>query len=370
MRRWPDFRSAVVAATLLLAACGQASDRAAEAPFRNGADASIDFDYAPTADAAASTDAETSAAATMGSADTAANAATDAATDAQAPVSTGESAIAPGPPDSAQLPDYSQIPERHSGHWMTDGIDIPPDLIPNAATRPTPADAGRIDGGSLDSDGPADTAATAGDDSADAPCPAADNEIVPPAVCAAFGRLKPALAGFNAPAEVQLGDTVPIRFVISRDQTPPAELLRDLPGTAREFPVRVARFVRAELTARGGGLVVTPRSAARQDLLTRPQASWDWDVEAKAGGTQRLTLRVSIEVGQDDSGKLWETSQDRQILVRVPADARFASLLRRSVPLVGDLRTLVIALTALVAALGALWLAIRRFGRTDNSGEG
>jgi len=214
-------------------------------------------------------------------------------------------------------------------------------------------------------DAAASTDADAADAGTNAPCPEADNELLPPAICAAYAQLKPALAGFNAPAEISLGDSVPIRFVIARNAAAraPAEALKNLPGAAEEFTVQTSRYVRAELIARSPGLTVEARTPARQDLLSRPEIAWDWDVTAVHGGQQRLTLRISAELATDRSGKLWETSEDRQINVVVPLDTRATNLFQRLLPVLQDARLVVLAIVALLGALGALWLAFRHFGK-------
>ncbi len=273
----------------------------------------------------------------------------DAMVDAgEAWVSSGESAILPVP-NSAQRP------------------------IPAPAPKSAPASAKNIGAKGFGAKGkeagrpPATaTGPATGPPDADQPCAAAGGELLPVAVCAAYERLRPAMAGFNTPNEIALGETVPIRFVLVRDAAAGrvAEALEGLPGGREEFPVQASRYMRAQLIARTAGLAVTPLGDERQDLLSRPEIAWDWNVTATAAGTQRLTLRLFAELGRDDSGKLWETSEDRVIQVRVPADVRAAGLLQRLSTLADSGKGAVVALTALVAALGGLWLAVRHIGRS------
>lgn len=207
----------------------------------------------------------------------------------------------------------------------------------------------------------------------DAPCAAAGGELLPPPVCAGYAQLKPAKGAFNAPRTLALDEVVPIRLVITR-RAGGADAAADvdpLPGDTVRFSTRAGRYMRATLTGTPG-LKIAARTPERQDLLTRPSASWDWEVTAVGAGPQILTLRTYVELAADQDGKLWEEVEDHPITVEVPPGRQASNFVDNLIEWLGTGRHLVLAMTALVTALGGLWFAIRTFGKTaaKPSGEG
>ena len=194
--------------------------------------------------------------------------------------------------------------------------------------------------------------------------------------CDAYRQLRPAAGAFNAPDQLNRGQTVRVRFALSREPDKEAaraeasSAVAALPGEKVVIDTRVGRHMRATLTATPG-LDVKALSEERQDLGLAGVASWDWDVtandKASPDAAEVLTLTTFVELpGADGSvQRLWQKIENRQIRVNVTQGQRFADAMDESEGWFKRGNNWIIALTALIASLSALWLAIRKFGRKD-----
>lgn len=199
---------------------------------------------------------------------------------------------------------------------------------------------------------------------------------VPQETCDAYKQLQPAAGAFNAPDQLTRGQTVRVRFALSRepDKNAAREEANDavaaLPGDKVEIDTRAGRHMRATLTGTQG-LDVKPLSEERQDLGLAGVASWDWDVTANdhatAASPEVLTLTTFVELPAADGSvqRLWQKIENRQIHVTVTGSQRFAAAMDDSEGWIKRGNNWIIALTALVASLSALWIAIRKFGRKE-----
>jgi hypothetical protein len=187
------------------------------------------------------------------------------------------------------------------------------------------------------------------------------------ATCAAAGYLTDAAAAFNVPSPMARGETYRIRLAIERDadQARAVAAVDALPGETRAFGTKSGRFMRATLSGRN--FEVTPLSPEQQDLFASDLGIWEWDVKPTAGGAQTLSLRTFVEA-PDSDGKLRPAAtqiEDREIRVTVTLWDDVGDAMTASEGWMKRGENWLIALAALIAALGAVWLAVRRFGRRE-----
>lgn len=91
------------------------------------------------------------------------------------------------------------------------------------------------------------------------------------------------------PQDPPQGDTAP-----GNESTPtPGQIVEGLEGTPERFYPPVGRHMRAELV--GQGFEIVAKTETSQQIPLGGQASWVWQVTARQGGNQSLTLVTIVE---------------------------------------------------------------------------
>lgn len=175
-------------------------------------------------------------------------------------------------------------------------------------------------------------------------------------------------AAFNAPSVINRGATVRVRFAVDRqaNSTGPAAAVEALPGETIKLVTKVGRYMRAELS--GDGFRVVGLNPASQDLFTSDSAIWEWDVTAVSGGDRVLSLKTWVEARGPDGAlrPRWLKVEDRAIKVEVPWQMRLSDGSDTALAWFARGSNLLKAVAALVVAAGALWLAIKQFGKPSS----
>ena len=179
------------------------------------------------------------------------------------------------------------------------------------------------------------------------------------------------------------GESSTVILAISREANSdaPAKAIAGAEGREGRFAPAVGRYIEAKLLAEPG-LKVEPDPATPelQDLFAGSEGLWRWTITAEQKGEHQLTLRTRVMTKRPDGSfapKGQAFSDTRRIAVEVEgvdslvdgsteANRAFEALTDSS----DGLAKLVGALTALVVAIGGLWLAIRRFGKPSKPDDG
>jgi len=203
-------------------------------------------------------------------------------------------------------------------------------------------------------------------------CDAAEDNVSP-AECARLTgfvqHLKIGEAGISAPETMYVGDTDQLTFAITKNPT--ANPVGDvLGGTPTEtMPVKVTRRMAAELT--GVGFEIKPASNQARDLSATGGAFWSWTITAQPGASHKLDLSVYVNSARANEPPELHLVRvlHRTIKVKVHIGDRVDKGIKRATDQSTGLTTLMKALLGLVIAAGALWAAIRTFGKKSKPEE-
>ncbi|MEO8373973.1 MAG: hypothetical protein ABI471_02020 [Sphingomonas bacterium] len=203
-------------------------------------------------------------------------------------------------------------------------------------------------------------------------CDAADDNVSP-AECARLTgfvqHLKIGEAGISAPETMYVGDTDQLTFAITNNPT--ANPVGDvLGGTPTEtMPVKVTRRMAAELT--GVGFEIKPAGNQARDLSATGGAFWSWTITAQPGASHKLDLSVYVNSARANEPPELHLVRvlHRNIKVKVRIGDRVDKGIKRATDQSTGLTTLMKALLGLVVAAGALWAAIRTFGKKSKPEE-
>ncbi|MCG2839909.1 hypothetical protein L6Q21_02790 [Sandaracinobacter sp. RS1-74] len=253
----------------------------------------------------------------------------------------------------------------------------------------TDASATDTDWAAIDSDGATDAASPAPDAPAPAPpppvsgapayCPAVEEQL-PPEECAALTQVQTGSGALKTPAQMLIGQPEVVTLALSREagSSAPSDAVAGAPGVERPLAPAVGRWMEATLIP-GPGLKasISPETPALQDLFASEDAYWQWTVEATEPGQRQLTLRTRVMVkGADGEFRPRGRGFTRQYPIDV-AVSRREGVIRdlekagkdagRVAETGGGWEKLFYALAALVIALGAVWAAIRGFGKTKSA---
>jgi len=152
-----------------------------------------------------------------------------------------------------------------------------------------------------------------------------------------------------------------------RTELPPQEILESEDAIGSR--VRVSCEVEAELRGAEADFDIQQPGWQKRSLLTSPTARWTWSVKPKRGGDHELVLAVRpVIVLEDEMGNplphrdLETSAQTYRIMldVSVPADQWLAAGFDRVTSLLTSARGMILAFSALAAAIYGLRFAIRR----------
>jgi len=167
-----------------------------------------------------------------------------------------------------------------------------------------------------------DVGGSAGEGSA--PSPASPFEIVD----SILESLRIGTIAFNAPAAMNINDTVPIQLLLSLSGTP--EQLKaalSAGGSAEAARIRVCDRMEARLT--GPDFAITAVTPEVQAISAKATTEWKWDVKPESEGSHvlHLTLSVLLQVGDSETPRAIRTF-DKMIVVEVTWKQKALAFLR------------------------------------------
>lgn len=259
-------------------------------------------------------------------------------------------------------PPGSQDAENPAGAMVENAVETIDNAVENAGDAPENASTGQ----------------NAGED---AYCPAVDY-VTSAAQCRRFTQEKATLdAGlgvFNPPKEMVVGESRDLVLSVGR-KGDAAEIHESVGGNeSQHVEVRtpVGHFMTATLS--GGGFDITPQGPQQKTLAADRSESWQWRIKAKEPGPQKLLLTISVDATAADG------TRSRYDLARKPIDINVAvtdaqrrddrakaleDKLRRGTGVMGALEKWLLALGAVIIALGGVWIAVRTFGKGKDKGD-
>lgn len=249
------------------------------------------------------------------------------------------------------------------------------DVLANADA---PADANMA--GGIESNGIVENASTANASAGDAIyCEAVDRDTSA-SECRRFTReranLQAGLGVFEAPKEMMLGESRDL--ILSVGKKANAEEVRATIGRDRSKHVEIATQVGHYMTATlsGGGFDITPSGPQPKTLAADRSEVWQWRIKAKEEGPQKLVLTISVDAEEADGSRSRYDLESKTFDIAVNVTdserrARRAQDIKKDMDsgttVLGGLEKLLIALAAVVVALGGVWIAIRTFGKKKDT---
>ena len=227
------------------------------------------------------------------------------------------------------------------------------------ASASASASAGLGNGGSVPGDGGADNGTPGDGDGGDGATTDGDNEACSGGVNAVDPVFEEwattANAVYNAPKQMQLGETKAIELLLS-PRTLFGPLAQQLTEPGEVMCVRIAVGDVTQARLQGSNFEIEPLTPETQTISPEGTTKWKWEVEpTKAGEGQELHLTVSAFVRTSSGTEPHAViTLDRTITVNVTWGQRVANFLNLgSTPLV--------ALVPILTAAGALgtWLGTR-----------
>lgn len=235
--------------------------------------------------------------------------------------------------------------------------------------------------GGIDSNGIVENAGMANASAGGDPiyCEAVDRDTSA-SECRRFTReranLQAGLGVFEAPKEMMLGESRDL--ILSVGKKANAEEVRATVGRDRskhvEIATQVGHYMTATLT--GGGFDITPSGPQPKTLAADRSEVWQWRIKAKEEGPQKLVLTISVDAEEADGSRSRYDLESKTFDIAVNVTdserrARRAQNIKKDMDsgttVLGGLEKLLIALAAVVAALGGVWIAIRTFGKKKDA---
>ncbi|NYT39905.1 hypothetical protein HZY97_03995 [Sphingomonas sp. R-74633] len=222
-------------------------------------------------------------------------------------------------------------------------------------------------------------------DTAPIACPAIGGKLAAPAQCDEYTRQANALtdgvAAFDPPRKMRMGAPETITLVIGQAADAGAvtnAVVGDSGDTnmVRTEKISIGENVSAELTSPNAMFKIAPEGRVVKAMPARGQQIWQWSVEALVPGKHKLTLTVGVPI-MGSGGEVWQpVLEPRTFEIDVQARQRtwpeyFDDMAKFFTSLKGAL----LALAAVVGAVGAIWLALKKLrggqeaGNEENSGK-
>lgn len=189
-------------------------------------------------------------------------------------------------------------------------------------------------------------------------------------------NLQAGLGVFEAPKQMVLGESRDL--ILSVGKKANAGEVHTTIGQDRskhvEIVTQVGHFMTATLT--GGGFDITPSGPQPKTLAADRSEVWQWRIKAKEEGPQRLVLTISVDATNADGTRSRFDLETRPFDIAVNVTdserrTRRAQELKKKMDdgttVLGGLEKLLIALAAVVIALGGVWIAIRTFGKKKDA---
>jgi hypothetical protein len=202
-------------------------------------------------------------------------------------------------------------------------------------------------------------------------CPRLD-EQVPASTCAWFTDIKKHLPGgtgvFNPPQRMYRGETETVEFsLVAGSDDAPAEAQVETAGrNVQHVETPITPRMAAEL--KGEGFRIEPAGRQEQDLGAAGSGYWSWQVTALPGQRHFLVLRAfAFAKGPGKAPRqVWAETLHREVTVPIRTRDRVSDFVDSSTSWFGRLSIWLKALAGLIVAAGAVWAAIRYFGKKQS----
>ncbi|UZK66771.1 hypothetical protein [Sphingomonas sp. M1-B02] len=210
------------------------------------------------------------------------------------------------------------------------------------------------------------------------------NDDVPEAECRDYerqkARLAPGLMSFDPPTTMLVGMSYELTLSVGLAANAEAvrAVVRQEGRRLEERAIPVGKYMTASLSGGAFQIESTGQEGPARTLGADRSDVWQWRVTPLAKGKQRLLLTVSVEAMGPGGARSRFALVTRPIEIAVevsPADAQKAKAddrekrLKQGTSMLNLLRDWLMALAAVIAAAGGVWLGIRRFGREKPAGE-
>lgn len=256
-------------------------------------------------------------------------------------------------------------------------------LIAVSGCNPTPMSVSNtvaVEAGGTDNMRVEGNAAT--DSGASAPCPAIGGRQVAAAQCDEFTRQASAVAdgvaAFDPPRRMRIGKPETVTLVIGQAadaQAVTAAVAGDTGNASTGSSVRTEKIsigenVSAALGSPNSMFKITPDGPVVKSMPGKGQQIWQWSVEALVPGKHKLTLTIGVPlVGA--SSEVWQVLEPRSFEIDVQARKRtWPEFFDDMTKFFTSLKGALIALAAVIGAVGAVWLALRKLRGGQDVGNG
>lgn len=282
----------------------------------------------------------------------------DVAENAVAEIDDGDPSPDPGPPrDGPSRPPPSEVAGGEHANGGGEGIvTTSRPRRPAAASahmRQAPAAAG-------------EAASIAGGE----PCDAIRGRLATAADCREYRRQRAALRGGLAafrPPEMTVGTPTTLTLAVGAAEQAKAvvESLGGDAATVRRIEIHIGDSLAAELTGSPDLFKIAPTGRIVKPMPDNHRQSWAWDVTPLVAGAHSLTLTIGVPaIGAAGAADFYLESRVYPVKV-VARPATPTGVLDAATRFLTSLRGLLIALAAVIAAAGGVWLGLRNFGKKE-----
>ncbi|MET0308115.1 MAG: hypothetical protein ABW023_05355 [Sphingomonas sp.] len=209
----------------------------------------------------------------------------------------------------------------------------------------------------------------------DAYCPAVDF-ATSAAQCRKFTQekntIEAGLGVFNPPREMVVGESRDLVLGVGR-RADTTEIRESVGGNAaQQVEVRTPIGHHMTATLSGGGFDVAPSGPQSKTLSADRREVWQWRITAKEAGPQQLLLVISVDAAPQNGAPARYELARKPISIQVNVtdaekrERRTKALedkIGHGTRVLSALEKWLIALGAVIVALGGVWIGIRTFGK-------
>jgi hypothetical protein len=173
---------------------------------------------------------------------------------------------------------------------------------------------------------------------------------------------------YEAQKEMTRGDSATVKAAVTIDlAVPPRKILKSRGRLAEDRGIVVSCVVEARLDAAEDEFEIDWADWRAQSLLTKDTARWLWYVKPKTGGTHSLVLYVRpiMKIVEDSDTSVASVAQksnvqqyETEVDVKVPLHEKYPETMTRLASALNAGETLVTSLTTFLLAIGALLAAL------------
>lgn len=200
------------------------------------------------------------------------------------------------------------------------------------------------------------------------PCEAIRGRVASATDCREYGRqraaLRDGLAAFRPP-EMTVGTPTTMTLAVGAAEQAKAvvESLGGDAATVKRIEIRIGDSLAAELAGSPDLFKIAPTGRVVKPMPDNHRQSWAWDVTPLVAGAHNLTLTIGVPaIGASGAADFYLESKvyPVKVVARPPTPI---GVLDAVAKFLTSLRGLLIALAAVIAAAGGVWLGLRNFGK-------